>query len=96
MPRKFSLPARYKTISVFCKCGELLVKYKKWGKWRLRKIHRDRITQDYTWVFTDTTSPVGTDINCPQCHERIATIQIVGGKYVNKMNQGQLGIIRKS
>ena len=96
MPQKVCLPARYKTISVFCKCGELLVKYKKWGKWRLRKIHRDRITTDYTWKLSDNTSPVWTDVLCQSCSERIATIQIVSWKYVYKVNQGQLWIIRKS
>jgi len=96
MWKKITLPSRYKTISVFCKCGQALVKYKKWGKWRLRKIHRDRITEDIAWVFQDDRSSVWTDILCPECHERIATIQIVSGKYVHKVNQGQLGIIRKS
>lgn len=96
MTQKLRLPARYKTISVFCKCGKLLVKYKKWGKWRLRKIHRDRITTDYTGKLTDKTSPVWTDVLCPSCEERIASIQIVSGKYVHKVNQGQLGIIKKS
>ncbi len=85
----------YKIWTVFCKCGFKLVKYRKRGPGRLRKIHRDRVAKDYTNLFSDNTSAVGTDVFCPACKKRIATILKVNGKYVNKVNQGQLGIIRK-
>lgn len=58
------------------------------------KIHRDRITEDYTGIFINDFSKKGTDIHCPSCHNRIATVQIINGKYVNKVNQGQLGLTR--
>ena len=58
------------------------------------KIHRDRIAEDYTGIFIDDYSDQGTDIFCPACKNRIATVQIVNGKYVNKVNQGQLGLTR--
>ena len=86
---------QYKIWTVYCECGEKLVKYRKKGPGRLRKIHRDRIAKDFTGLFFDDTSPIGTDVFCPACKNRIATIQKVNGKYVNKVNQGQLGIIRK-
>jgi hypothetical protein len=86
---------KYKIWTVYCKCGERLVKYRKKGPGRLRKIHRDRIAKDFTGLFFDETSPIGTDVFCPACKHRIATIQKVNGKYVNKVNQGQLGIIKK-
>ncbi len=87
---------KYKIITIYCKCSQKLLRYKK-GPWRrLLKIHRDRITKDYTWIFINDKSPLGTDIYCPSCKERISTVQIVNWKYINKVNQWQIGLIRKS
>ncbi len=83
----------FKNITVFCKCGEKLVKYKKRGKGRLRKIHRDRITEDFSGIFSGYEEN-GTEIFCPSCSGRIATVRSMQGKFVAKVNQGQLGIIR--
>ena len=58
------------------------------------KIHRDCIAEDYTGLFINDFSEKGTDIHCPSCEKRIATVQIINGKYVNKVNQGQLGLIK--
>jgi len=85
---------KYKVLTVFCRCGQKLLKYKKGPGRRLLKIHRDRITEDYTGIFIDDYSETGTDIHCPSCDKRIATVQIVKGKYVNKVNQGQLGLTK--
>jgi len=85
----------YKIISVFCKCGEKLVRYRKGGKGRLVKIHTDRIAEDFWGIFTHK-HPIGTEIFCPRCKNRIATVRMQSGKYINRVNQGQLGIIRKS
>jgi hypothetical protein len=87
---------KYKVITVFCKCGERLVKYKK-GPWRtLLKIHRDRITKNYQWIFLENFEPEWTDIFCVNCKNRIATVKRINGKFINKVNRGSLGIIRKS
>lgn len=85
----------FKIWTVYCKCGEKLVRYKKRGPGRLRKIHRDRISKDYSGLFLSDSTKIGTDIFCPNCKKRLATVLKVNGKYVNKINQGQLGIIRK-
>jgi len=85
---------RYKILTIYCRCGCKLLKYKKGPGRRLLKIHRDRITEDYTGIFINDFSEKGTDINCPACDNRIATVQVVNGKYVNKVNQGQLGLTR--
>ncbi len=85
---------KYKILTIYCKCGEKLLKYKKGPGRRLLKIHRDRITEDFTGIFINDYSEKGTDICCRSCKERIATVQIVNGKYVNKVNQGQLGITK--
>ena len=82
---------KYKVLTVFCRCGQKLLKYKKGPGRRLLKIHRDRITEDYTGLFLNDYSERGTNIHCPSCNKRFATVQIVNGKYVNKVNQGQLG-----
>lgn len=85
---------KYKILTIYCRCGCKLLKYKKGSGRRLLKIHRDRITEDYTGIFINDFSKKGTDIHCPSCHNRIATVQIINGKYVNKVNQGQLGLTR--
>ncbi len=87
---------KFRNITVFCKCGEKLIKYRKWPWRRLLKIHRDRIKIDYNNIFVDNYEAVGTDILCPKCRERIATVQVISGKYINKVNQGQIWIIKKS
>lgn len=83
----------FKNILVHCKCGKPLVRYKKRGKGRLRKIHRDRITEDFEGIFSGYEKD-NTEILCPFCEGRIATIRSMQGKFVAKVNQGQLGIIR--
>ena len=57
----------FKTIKVFCKCWEVLVKYRKWPWRRLLKIHRDRIVKDYNNVFINDKSDMWTDIFCLKC-----------------------------
>ena len=81
-------------LVVYCRCGQKLVKYKKGPGRRLLKIHRDRISEDFTGLFINDYSEQGTDLCCPACGKRIATVQIVNGKYVNKLNQGQLGLTK--
>ena len=89
-------PSRFKTITVHCTCGARLVRYQKGPGRTLLKIHRDRITKDYAGVFGDSDQPEGTEIPCPSCGDRIATVRVVRGKYLYKVNRGKLGIIRKS
>jgi hypothetical protein len=86
----------FRNITIFCACGEKLVRYRKRGKGRLVKIHRLRISEDYAGVFSNDSLPEGSDISCPSCGERVATVRKVNGKWVHKMNQGQIGLIRKS
>lgn len=83
-------------LNVYCKCGEKLVKYKKGPGNRLLKIHRDRIAKNFTGIFINDYSDEGTDILCPNCNKRIATVKRIKGKYVNKLNQGQLGIVKRA
>ena len=85
---------KYTILTIYCRCGCKLLKYKKGPGRRLLKIHRDRITEDYTGIFINDFSDKGTDIYCPSCGNRIATVQIINGKYVNKVNQGQLGLTK--
>jgi len=85
-----------RNITVFCKCGEKLIKYRKWPWRRLLKIHRDRIKIDYNNIFVENYEDAWSDILCPKCNNRITTVQIVNWKYINKVNQGQIWIIKKS
>jgi hypothetical protein len=84
----------YKILTVYCKCGEKLVQYKKGPGRRLLKIHRDRITKDFCGIFLDDYSSKDSEILCSKCNCRIATVKCINGKYVNKLNQGQIGEIK--
>lgn len=80
-----------RSIEVKCQCGAKLARYKKGGKGRLRKMFFERIAIDYTGCFlTRPPLRLGTDIPCPGCGKRVATVQIVSGKYAAKMNQGAI------
>lgn len=85
---------QWKILTIYCKCGIKLLKYKKGPGNRLLKVHRDRITKDYTGIFESDYSDENTDIICPSCNGRLATVKCISGKYVNKLNQGQIGDIR--
>lgn len=87
---------KYKVMTVFCKCWEKLVKYKKWPWRTLLKIHRDRINKDYQGIFLNNFEPEWTDIYCTECKNRIATVKVVNWKYINKVNRWNLGVIKKS
>ena len=87
---------KFTMLTVYCKCGQKLVNYKKGSGNRLLKIHRDRITKDFANIFINDFSDEGTNIFCPSCLKRIATVTKIKGKYVNKVNQGQLGIVKRA
>ena len=72
-------------LTLYCKCGEKLVKYKKGGGRRLVKVHADRVTKDFQNLFIHSY-PEDTNIPCPSCNNRIATVKNINGKYVNKLN----------
>ena len=84
-----------KILTVFCVCGQKLVRYKKGSGRRLVKVHRDRVLEDFTKskIFLNNL-PENTDLFCPKCGERIATVKLIKGKYVNKLNQGRVGLIK--
>ena len=81
-------------IKVYCKCGEKLLRYKKRGKGFLIKIHAPRIVEDYAGIFQEKL-PEGESVFCPSCGVRFATVFKINGKWVFKINQGALGVIRK-
>lgn len=87
---------KFTMLSVHCKCGTKLINYKKGPGNRLLKIHRDRISKDFTGTFENDYSKENTNLFCPNCQNRIATVKKINGKYVNKLNQGQLGIIKRA
>lgn len=82
MVRQFS-------IEVACKCGQPLARYKKGGKGRLIKMFFSRILVDHAEIFLkEPPLPLGENIFCPKCTKRVATVQIVSGKYAAKINHG--------
>ena len=91
MKRKLT---QYKILTIYCKCDFKLLKYKKGPGNRLLKVHRDRITKDYTGIFIKDYSDENTDIFCPNCNKRLATVKCINGKYVNNLNQGQIGTVK--
>lgn len=85
---------KYKMLTVYCKCWQKLVKYKKGGSWRLIKINKERITEDCAWVFINEL-PENTDVFCPNCWWRLATVKLISWKYMNKLNQWMIWTIKK-
>ena len=80
-----------RSIEVYCQCGTALARYKKGGKGRLRKMFFERIAVDHAGIFlVDPPLPLNREIQCPTCGKRVATVQIISGKYAAKMNQGAI------
>ncbi len=80
-----------RTIEVSCRCGAVLADYKKRGKGRLVKMFFERIAVDRAGVFLrEPPLPLNSEIHCPGCGKRVATVRIVSGKYAAKMNQGAI------
>ncbi|MDJ0835226.1 MAG: hypothetical protein QNK37_01855 [Acidobacteriota bacterium] len=78
-----------RSIEVVCRCGQPLARYKKRGKGRLVKMFFERIALDHAGVFlTDPPLPLNREIFCPGCGKRVATVQVISGKYAAKVNQG--------
>ncbi len=84
---------RFKQLELGCKCGHKLLKYKKGGSGRWIKVHQKRVIEYYDSQFKeDLTKETGTDIYCSSCGARLAQVQNLGGKFVAKINQGQITI----
>ena len=80
-----------RSLEVSCQCGQALARYKKRGKGRLVKMFFERIARDHAGVFlTEPPQPLNTEIHCPKCQKRVATVQVISGKYAAKLNQGAI------
>ncbi len=83
----------WRTKTLYCKCGMKLLDYRKRGPGRWIKVHKTRISKDYTGIFS-VVLPKGDDIFCPSCAVRVATVRNISGKWVFKLNQGAVGKIK--
>lgn len=80
-----------RSIEVKCQCGQKLARYKKGGNGRLVKMFFERIALDHAGIFLVEPAPeLHADLFCPTCEKRIATVQIISGKYAAKLNQGAI------
>lgn len=80
-----------RSLEVGCQCGEKLARYKKGGNGRLVKMFLERIALDYHGIFvTEPPLELHSDVSCPSCEKRVATIQVIRGKYAAKVNQGAI------
>ena len=78
-------------IEVSCRCGKALARYRKGGKGRLIKMFFQRIDVDRGGVFlTEPPLPLHSQIYCPACGKRVATVRVISGKYAAKLNQGAI------
>ena len=51
----------------------------------------ERIAIDIAEIFLkEPPLPLNTEIFCPGCGKRVATVQLVNGKHAAKMNQGAI------
>jgi hypothetical protein len=85
---------KFRILTVYCKCSAKLAKYQKGGSGRLIKLQKHRIVKDYFDIFLNNLDAKNSDVLCPMCKNRFATIQLISGKYMYKINQGQLGNIK--
>lgn len=84
---------RFKQLELGCKCGHKLLKYKKGGSGRWIKVHDKRVIEYYDKNFQlDMKKETGTGIYCSSCESRLAQVQNLGGKFIAKINQGQITI----
>ncbi len=82
---------RFKKLELACRCGYKILKYKKGGTGRWIKVHDKRVIEYYDEVFAmDMKKETGTDIYCSNCQKRLAQVQNLGGKFIAKINQGQV------
>jgi hypothetical protein len=80
-----------KIVEVQCRCGTELARYRKEGKGHLIKMFLRGILIDRAGVFLKQPPlPTGTNIICPKCEKRVATIQMIHGEPAAKMNQGAI------
>lgn len=85
---------KLRIIDVTCQCGFHLARYRKGGKGRLVKMFLSRIVVDSAKLFLkEPQLQLGDDIHCPQCEKRVATIQVIRGKYAAKVNRGAISPI---
>ncbi len=66
---------RVSTVEVICRCGQKLFRYHKQGTGRLIKCFIERIVIDN--VKLKPKLPIGTDVFCPECKNRVGTIQMI-------------------
>ena len=85
---------RRRNLELGCVCGEPLARYRKGGKGRLIKLFLERIAVDHAGVFlTEPKRELHDEVLCPGCSRRVATIQVIRGKYAAKLNQGSVRIL---
>lgn len=83
-----------RVIEVLCQCGLRLAKYRKGGKGRLVKMFLFKIVEDSEGLFlVEPPHQLGQQIFCPECQKRVATIQLIKGKYAAKVNRGGIAPI---
>lgn len=79
----------HRTLEVTCRCGTALARYLKRGKGRLVKMFLDRIVVDHCGAFlTEPPRALHDTLACPSCGVRVATVQVIRGRYAAKINQG--------
>ena len=85
---------RRRNLEVACVCGQPLARYRKGGKGRLIKLFLDRVVVDHAGIFvTEPKLPLHAEIACPTCDRRVATVQVIRGRYAAKLNQGAVRIV---
>ena len=83
---------RLTTLEVTCRCGTPLFKYQKMDTGRLIKCFLSKILQDYARLPAGLK--IGDMVFCPDCRQRIGSIQMIHGEPAVKLNQGQIKPVR--
>lgn len=104
-PKSGSIVDSYQTVSVNCaKCRTRLFRYKKKNgtKSNLVKCYVERIVDDSAGVLEaigtdsdDTSIPIGTEFECPECGTRFARSSLIHGRPALKFVGGKIRMTKK-
>ena len=77
--------AQGRVIRVYCRCGQLLLKYYKGGRGRLIKCYVGKVREDHVGL---NGAPLGARPACPGCGKELGVVQMIDGRPALKLNQG--------
>jgi len=96
-PKSGSIVDKYQTVSVNCKCGERLFRYKKKNgtKSQLVKLFVDRISEDCVGLMGNEKDITEQKWECPKCQTSFARPALIRGRPALKLIGGKTRMTKK-